>query len=169
MTHITTCMKHKKPVLRLFSAVLAAGLLLSAPSAQAKYFNHFGFGLGTTDINGLGDAVPLNNAAAAGDANVNSKQGFSVAYSANHLFEYKGSSYSANSAYHTMTNLRTGYYAFVLRRAPADTEPSICRTFRITWDIPMVESARTWRCCPIRTGLSFGSGNSLRANGRGLR
>ena len=107
--------KHRTPVLRLLSAVLAAGLLLPVPSAQAKYFNHFGFGLGTTDASGVGNAVALNNATSAGNANANSQHGFSVAYSANHLFEYKGSSYSANSAYHTMTNLRTGYYAFVLR------------------------------------------------------
>jgi len=105
-----------KRVLRLFALVLAAVALLSVPSAQGKYFDHFGFGLGNiTASNQTGDALGLNNAVpAAGDVNTNSQKGFDIVYSANHLFEYKGTSYSSGTE-QRLTNLRTGYYGFVIR------------------------------------------------------
>lgn len=108
----------KRMRLRSLALALAAILLLSLPAVHAKYLESFGFGLGTTNkTSRQGNAVPLNNAAATGNANTNSQQGFSIAYSANHSYQFKGSSYSDGGSgnYQRLTNLRKGYYAFVIR------------------------------------------------------
>ena len=102
-----------KRILQTTALMLAAILVLTIPSAQARFFDHFGFGLDSRNS----AALPLNNARTIGtaaDVATNAQRGFDIVHAANHLFEFRGSSHSAGEV-QTLTNLRTGYYAFVIR------------------------------------------------------
>ncbi|MCL2445869.1 MAG: metallophosphoesterase [Oscillospiraceae bacterium] len=102
-----------KRILQATALMLAAVILLAIPSAQARFIDHFGFGLDTRNS----ATLPLNNARTTGTAaNIaaNAQRGFDIVHSANHLFEFRGSSHSAGEV-QTLTNLLTGYYGFVIR------------------------------------------------------